>query len=219
MSLRPLRYGVATLAVVLGLAIAFVIANGLIAWQIERRIETSLERKLGFSAEVDLSGWPVVPRLLVGSVPQARVTAHDVAVARVGASVSLVQLTFEDVSWKRQRRGPLDPPIRAESARFKVEMTEGGLEELISSQHAMVDVQLADGRVQVTVAGGLAANFDVAAKGGGVVLRPEVPVFDFEVYLPIDPILPGRTRVERVLVEDGRLILTGSTEGLGITGD
>jgi hypothetical protein len=219
MRLRRLRYGVATFAVGLGLAVAFIIANGLIAWQIERRIESSLESRLGFSIEVDLSGWPVVPRLLVGSVPQAQVTARNVAVAGVGASVSLVQFTFEDVSWRRQRRGPLDPPIQAESARFKVEVTEGELEELLSGQHGMADVRLADGRVRLTVAGGLAANFDVAARGGGVVLRPEVPVVDFEVYLPIDPIMPGRTTVERVLVEDGRLILTGSTEGLGITGD
>lgn len=218
-SLRPLRYGVTTLAVALGLAIAFVIANGLIASQIERRVEASLEDRLGFTVEVDLSGWPVVPRLLVGSVPQARVTARDVAVAGTGASVSLVKFTLEDVSWKRQRRGPLDPPVQAESARFRMEVTEGELEELFNGQHGMGDVRLADGRVRLTVAGGLAADFDVAAKGGGVVLRPGVPVVDFEVYLPIDPILPGRTRVERVLVEDGRLILTGSTEGLGITRD
>jgi hypothetical protein len=83
----------------------------------------------------------------------------------------------------------------------------------------MADVRLADGRVRLTGMGGLAATFDVAAKGGSVVLKPEVPVVDFEMYLPVDPAVPGRTRVERVLVEDGRLILTGSTEGLGITGD
>ena len=82
----------------------------------------------------------------------------------------------------------------------------------------MGDVRLADGRVRLKVPGGLGANFDVAARGGGVVLRPEVPVVDFEVYLPIDPIMPGKTRVESVLIEKGRLILTGSTEGLGITG-
>jgi hypothetical protein len=31
--------------------------------------------------------------------------------------------------------------------------------------------------------------------------------------------LPRGNKVERVLVEDGRLILTGSAEGLGITDD
>jgi hypothetical protein len=219
MSSRAPRYGVRTLAVVFGLAIAFVVANGLITWQIERRIETSLEREVGFSVEVDLSGWPVVPRLLLSSVPHARVTARDVAVAGIGASASLVQFTLEDVSWKMQRRGPLDPPIQAESARFRVEVTEGELEELLGGQHGMGDVRLADGRVWLTVADGLAANVDVAAREGGVLLRPEVPVFDFEVYLPIEPIVPGRTTVERVLVEDGRLVLTGSAESRDITGD
>ena len=219
MSSRPLRYGVTTLAVVLGLAITFVIANGLIAWQIERRIETNLEGKLGFSVDVDLSGWPVVPRLLLSSVPQARATARNVAVAGTGASISLVQFTFEDVSWKGQRRGMLDPPIQAESARFKVEVTEGELEDLLSGQSGMAEVRLVDGRVRLTGPAGLAAIFDVAATGGGVVLRPEVPLGDFEVYLPIDAIMPGKTRVEKVLVEDGRLILTGSTEDLNITGD
>ncbi len=219
MRLRPLRYGVAAFAVALGLAIAFVIANGLIAWQIERRIEMNLEDKLGFSVDVDLSGWPVVPRLLLGSVPQARATARNVAVAEIGASVSLVQFTFEDVSWRRQRRGPLDPPIQAESARFRLEVTEGELEELLGGQGGMAEIRLEDGRVRLTGPGGLAASFDVAARGGDVVLRPDVPGVDFEVYLPIDPIMPGRTTVERVLVEDGRLILTGSTQGLEITGD
>ncbi len=219
MSLRSPRHGARALAAVLALAIAFVVANGLIAWQLERRIETSLERKLGFPVEVDLSGRPVVPRLLFSSVPQARVTARDVAIAGIGASFSLVQFTFEDVSWKRQRRGPLDPPIQAESARFRVEVAEGELEELLGGQYGMGDVRLADGRVRLTVAGGFAANVDVAAREGGVLLRPEVPVFDFEVYLPIDPIMPGRTTVERVMVEDGRLVLTGSTEGRDITGE
>jgi hypothetical protein len=218
MKVRPLRYGVTTLAVVLGLAIALVVANGLIASQIERRIETSLESRLGFPVEVDLSGWPVVPRLLLDSIPQVQVTARDVAVAGIGASVSLVQFTLEDVSWKNQRRKPLDPPVQAESVRFKAEVTEGEMEELLSGQGGTADVRLADGRVRLKVAGGPGANFDVAARGGGIVLRPEVPVVDFEVYLPIDPIMPGKTRVERVLVEEGRLILTGSTEGLGITG-
>ncbi len=219
MSLPPLRYGVATLAVVLGLVIAFLIANGLIAWQIEKRIETNLEDRLGSPTEVDLSGWPVVPRLLLDSVPQVRATTRNITVAEIGASVSLVQINFEDVRWKWQYRGPLDPPITAESARFKLEMAEGELEKLLSGQSGMAEVRLVDGRVELTGPGGLAVNFDVAAAGGGVELRPEVPVFDFEVYLPIDPIVPGRTTVERVLVEDGRLILTGSTEDLNITGD
>jgi len=208
-----------TLTAVLGLAVAFVVANGLITWQIERRIETSLERKLGFSVEVDLSDWPVVPRLLLSSVPQAQVTARDVAVAGIGASASLVQVTFEDVSWRIQRPPALDPPIQAESARFRVEVTEGELKELLGGQHGMADVRLADGRVWLTVADGLAANVDVAAREGGVLLRPVLPVFDFEVYLPIDPIMPGRTTVERVLVEDGRLIVSGSTESRDITSD
>ena len=219
MSLRPLRYGVTALTVALGLAIAFVIANGLITWQIERRIETNLEGKLGFSVDVDLSGWPVVPRLLLSSVPQARATASNVAVAGTGANVSLVQFTFDDVSWERKRRGMLDAPIQAENARFKVEVTEGELEELLSGQSEVAGVRLVEGRVRLTGPAGLAANFDVAAMGGGIVLRPEVPLGDFEVYLPIDAIMPGKTRVEKVLVEDGRLILTGSTEGLNITGD
>jgi len=218
MKARPLRYGVTTLAVVLGLAIALVIANGLIAWQIERRIETGLESRVGLPVEVDLSGWPVVPRLLLGSIPQAQVTARNVAVPGIGTSISLVQFTLENVSWKDQRREPLDTPIQAERARFRVEVTQGDLEELLSDQGRMADVRLADGRVRLTVAGGLTANFDVAAKGRGVVLRPEVPVVDFEVYLPIDPIVPGKARVESVLVENRRLILTGSTEVLGIAG-
>jgi hypothetical protein len=218
MKVQPLRYGMTTLAVVLGLAIALVVANGLIASQIERRIERSLESRLGFPVGVDLSGWPVVPRLLLGSIPQAQVTARDVAVARIGASVSLVQFTLEDVSWKKQRRKPLDPPVQAESVRFKMEVTEENLEALFVGQQGVGDVRLADGRARLKVPGGPGANFDVAARGGDVVLRPEVPVVDFEVYLPIDPIMPGKTRVERVLVKEGRLILTGSTEGLGITG-
>src|SRR3712207_5276317 len=102
MKARPLRYGVTTLAVVLGLAIALVIANGLIAWQIERRIETGLESRVGLPVEVDLSGWPVVPRLLLGSIPQAQVTARNVAVPGIGTSISLVQFTLENVSWKDQ---------------------------------------------------------------------------------------------------------------------
>ncbi len=218
MKARTLRYGVTTLAVVLGLAIALVIANGLISWQIERRIETSLESELGFPVEVDLSGWPVVPRLLLSSIPQAQVTAHNVTVAGVGASVSLVRLTLEDVSWKDQRGGPLDPPIRAESIRFTMEVTEENLEELFAGQQWVADVRLANGRARLTGVGGLAADFDVAASGGGVVLSPEVPLVDIEIYLPVDPIVPGKTRVERIVVEEGRLILTGSTEGLGITG-
>jgi hypothetical protein len=209
---------VTTLAVVLGLAIFLVIANGLVSWQIERRIETSLETNLGFPVEVDLSGWPVVPRLLLSSIPQAQVKARNVAVPGIGASVGLVQFTLENVSWKKQRRGPLDPPIRAESIRFKMEVTEESLEELFVGQQGVGDVRLANGRARLTGVGGLTTDFDVAASGGSVVLSPELPVVDFEIYLPIDPLVPGRTRVERVLVEEGRLILTGSTEDLGITG-
>jgi LmeA-like phospholipid-binding len=214
--MRSKRYGVATLALAFGLAIAFVIANGLIAWQIERRMEISLEDSLGFPVEVDLYGWPVVPRLLLGSVPQTRVTAHDVDVAGTGASVSLVQLTFEEVTWKWQRQGPLDPPIQAVRARFEVEVTERDLEELLGG---LAEVRLTDGHLRLTGIGGLAADLVVAARGGGVVLRPDVPVVDIELYLPIDSIVHGRTRTERVLVEDGRLVLTGSVEGLDITGD
>ncbi len=216
--MRPLRYGATALAVVLGLAIFLIIANGLISWQIERRIETSLESKLGFPVEVDLSGWPVVPRLLLSSISQAQVTARNVAVPGIGASVSLVRFTLENVSWKDQRGGPLDLPIRAESVRFEMEVTEENLEERFVGQQWVGDVRLANGHVRLTGLGGLAADFDVAASGGGVVLSPEVPVVDFEIYVPIDQIVPGKTRVERVVVEEGRLILTGSTQGLGISG-
>ncbi len=49
-------------------------------------------------------------------------------------------------------------------------------------------------------------------------LRPEVPAVDFELHFPLDPVVPGKTRVESVLVENKRLTLVGSTEGLGISG-
>lgn len=209
---RALVVLVVILAAVLAVLLA---ANAAFALLVERRAEESLEARLGSAADVDLSGFPVAPRVLTGSLPEADIAVENVRLPGTGLSFGRLDVSLADVRYEGEREGPLDPPIEAREARFRSRLTEGEVSGLAGSLPGVNGVRLSDGGLRLLLAGRAAIDAELAAEGGGLVLRPDTPILNPE--LPLTPKgLPGGVSVDEVRVGAEGVTIEGDAGGLGV---
>ena len=84
--------------VVLAVLVGFLIAGD--AWlrsTAEKRLETQLASSFEGDADVELGGFPFAVRVLVGTIPRARISSD--AVVRDGLRLSDVRMTLQDVEF------------------------------------------------------------------------------------------------------------------------
>lgn len=203
--MRRLLIVLLVLLVLVGLLLA---VDQWVASTAERRAEDLVSEELGAPADVELRGFPVGLRVLMGSVSEAVVRAEDVPVQR-GPRIERLVVRLTDV--QIARGGGVRELPRAETATFAALVAEEHLRELVTVPASVLDITLEEGRARIELLGrGVPA--DVVAEGGNVVLRPRDPIA-LALGLGRIPIdlsrQTGRPEVREVEVREDALVLRG----------
>ena len=180
----------------------------------EERTATRIGQTLEAEAEVDLQGWPVGLRMLLGSIPTARLTATDVpldngaVLDRLDVELTDVAITIDDLTTQSDRLPA------AEKGTFEAELGEPSVAAMMGIPAGLAEVTLRDGVVEVG-AGGLAIQADVGARDGDVVVSLAGPLSallggsEFAIDLSDEP---GQPFVEEVAIEGGVMVVRGRLE-------
>ena len=183
----------------------------------EERTAARVEQALEAEAEVDLDGWPVALRLLLGSIPTARVTAADVPLKR-GATLDRLEVELTDVEVNvadlRSNPGELPP---AASGTFTAQLSEESVAGMLRVPEDVVRVRLRDG-VVVLRAAGVRLRAEVVAADGDVVVRLAGPLARLVggAQLSIDlSDEPGAPAVDEVEIRHGVMVVRGTLEDVG----
>lgn len=203
------------LVIVLGvLAVAVFWGDQALTSYAERRTEARVERTLDAETDVDLDGWPVSVRLLMGVIPTARVRATDVPLEN-GATLDRldVELTDVEVDLADLRANPKRLPP-AQEGTFSARLGEASVTAMLGIPTGLAEVQLRPGVVRLGAAG-LRVDADVVAEDGDVVVRLQGPLAqllggaEFPIDLSREPGSPWVTEVE---IRDGVMIVRGTLE-------
>ena len=206
--MRRVGCGVVVLLVLVGLALA---ADQVVAAEAEQRAEQRLTERLGTQADVELHGWPVGLRVLLGQVPRLTAHAEDM---RVEGGLRIASLDAELTEVEFDRSAERLP--RAATADFTAVITEEALRDALGAPEQLVSLSLRSGLAVLDVAG-LQVEADVVARGGAVVVEPRdalsalLGAGALRVDLSDRPGAPAAREVE---VQDGRLVVRGVLEGL-----
>lgn len=186
-------------------------AADLLATQyLEQRTARETSRTLDADTVVDLEGWPVGVRALMGTIPQATVVAEDVPLDN-GASLDRLDVVLRDVDVDVNRLGDPDRLPAARSGEFEAVLGEEGVVAMLGLPSGVADVTLEQGVVRVRAAG-LEVEADVEARDGNVIVSLAGPLEQLlgGAEYPIDLSQePGSPYVEEVEIRDGRLFVRG----------
>jgi hypothetical protein len=167
---------------------------------------------LAAPTSVDLRGWPVSLRLVLGGLPEVDVRSSAVPLGDTGAALTSLDATLTDVSadlgelLAAGRRAP----VRARGGRFTAVLDEAGVERLAGLP---ITITLGDGTVEL-IAPRLRVEATAAVGDGGLILRPLARGLErFAVRIPLEGLPPGLV-VEQVRVEPGRVIVEGPVQDL-----
>jgi hypothetical protein len=199
-----MRWLVGVLAVVVALVL---IGDALLTGVVERRASERLTQELQGPAQVELSGWPVVVRLLTSSVPVAVVRATDVPLTGTNATLSRLEARVTDV---RVTGGEL----LLGNGNFSASLDEGAVTRLLGlpEQFTLVGVRLRDGVASVELGQLPVIRVTAEVVNGTVVLRPTDPLFS-SLGFPVElQGLPAGVRLTSVRVRRNRLDITGRLE-------
>lgn len=183
----------------------------------EQRIAQRVTRALEADSTVDLQGWPVTVRALLGSIPTARLSAQDVPLEN-GAAIDQLDVVLRDVDvnvsdLRGGGRRPRSLPA-ARSGRFEAEIGEASIVAMLGIPEGLVDVRLREGAV-VFSAAGVEVEADVEARGGDVVVSLGGPLAELlgGAKFPIDlSEQPGAPYVRDVVIRNGVMELSGRLE-------
>lgn len=200
------------------LAVALFFADQAVTSAAERQTAQRVARALDAETEVDFDGWPVAGRMLLGSIPVARISAADVPLDRGGSLQRLdVELADVEVNINSLRGGddrPRLPPAR--SGTFSAELSERSVAGLLGLPSGIADVALGDGTITVSAAG-IEVDADVEAVDGDVVVSLTGPIADVlgGASFPIDlSEQPGAPAADAVDISGGVMTVTGTLEDI-----
>lgn len=204
-----------SLLAVAALVAVLLLANAAGAWFVERQAEERIEVRLGTPVDVNLSGFPVTPRLLTGSVPRADITLQEAGIPGTGVGLGRLAVTLTDVRYTGEPGGLMNLPIEAREVRFESRLSEEEVFGLAGALLGVEGAELADGGLVLYLPGGATADAGLAAEDGGLVLRPETPALEPEI--PLTPGgLPAGASLEEVDVESDAVVIEGRADDLGL---
>ncbi len=213
----PAPRTVATVAAIALTAIAVlvlvaVVLNVTTANSAERRAAEEAEGALGVPVDVELVGFPVGLRLLLGAPVDARLEARDVPLEGTSAQLTRLEVQADDVIVDRGADGG----ITAERALFVAELDDEAVQSLIGivGRLPLTDVELANGVARLAVAGFPLIDATAEIEGGDVVFRVTAPIANLiSVRLELADLPLGFT-ADDVEIRRGVLRLRGSAEDL-----
>lgn len=194
-----------------GLALA---ADGALAGQAERRASDLAGSVVGAPARVRMPGRPFVLHALRGSLPRVLIHAEAVPIPGTAAVVRRLELSLQDVrvSLGALLDGAQGRLPEAGAGTFSAVLDEAGLRALLGVPDEL-SLQVADGEIQVSVAGQLLA-VTPEAREGRIVLAG-MPDISGSPLLSGDLTgLPGGPWVERIEVAAGEIQISGSLRDL-----
>lgn len=198
------------------LAVVLLVGDQVLTSTAERRTSANISRTLEAPSDVELHGWPVGVRMLLGSIPSATLNATDVpldngaTLDRLDVELTNVAITIDDLN-AQQDRLPA-----AEQGTFTAELDEASVAAMMGIPEGLAEVTLEDGLVELG-AGGLAIQADVGASDGDVVVSLAGPLAailggsEFAIDLSQEP---GEPFVERVEIDGGVMIVSGRLEAV-----
>jgi hypothetical protein len=197
-------------ALVIGLdRAAVVIAEG--------RAESRVSERIGADADVELVGTLPGLRLLTSRPVRAEMTAVDVPLDDVPASLDRLRVTLEGVRLGLDdlRNPPSELPP-ADSGRFEARLASDATFALARVPRAVADLRISDGAVRLRVFGAEAAG-DVQVRDGAIVIVPRTPLGALlATDIPLDISgQPGDPRIESAEIDGDVLIVRGVLQGLG----
>lgn len=198
------------------LGVVLVVGDQVLTSTAERRTSANISQTLDAPADVELHGWPVGVRMLLGSIPSATLTATDVpldngaTLDRLDVELTDVVITIDTLN-ARQDQLPA-----ADQGTFTAELDEASVAAMMGIPEGLAEVTLEDGRVELG-AGGLAIQADVGASNGDVVVSLAGPLAailggsEFAIDLSQEP---GEPFVERVEIDGGVMVVSGRLEAV-----
>lgn len=201
--------------VLAALVCVFLLANAAFVWVVEHRTEQVLEKRLGSQVDVDLSGWPVGPRIVAGSLPKARLTVENVRVPGSKLSLGTLDVNLSDVHYDGEREGPLDPPIEARNVSFELSLNERQASGLASSLPLVKGARLENGSLKLLLVRNRSVEATLFEKRGELFLKLHSPLFEPELPLTPGGVF-GTLYIERVRVMGDEVVIRGTANGLGI---
>ncbi|MGH8934508.1 MAG: LmeA family phospholipid-binding protein [Egibacteraceae bacterium] len=202
-----------------GMIMLAVVAGGLdlaLTRAAERRTSEQASALLDAPATVDLQGWPVSLRLLLGAVPVVVVQAENVPTDS-GVRLESLGVTLRDVRVRLADLAGGRLPADARDGMFTAALDRRGVGQILGGLVAADAIQLRDGVIGVEVAGALIeAEVDVDSRGRLVLALVNAPQGLLpRIAVPL-PMLPAGTTVQRVTVRDGLLRFEGVFDPAGL---
>ena len=196
-------------ASVVVLAVVLIGLDAALTRAAEQRASEQATILLAAPATVDLRGWPLSLRLLLGVVPAVDVHATNVPtdsgvrLGQLDATLTNVRLRFGDLADGRL-------PADADDGTFVASLDTEAVRQLLGDLGSAGLVELRPGRVRFQVAG-LPIEAGVTLASDQLVLTPVSgpPGVPDRLEVPL-PELPPGTDVEQVTILDGALRLDGS---------
>ena len=204
------------LVILLGvLGVGLFVGDQVFTSYAERQTQARLERTLeADETEVDLDGWPVSLRILLGSIPTARVRATGVPLDN-GATLDRLDVELTDVEVNvADLRANADRLPPAEEGTFTARLSESSVAGMMGIPTGLAEVQLRDGVVRLSAAG-IRLDAEVVAEGGDAIVRMRGPLAQLlgGAELPIDLSKePGAPSVSEVQIRNGVMIVRGTLE-------
>lgn len=181
--------------------------------QAEEQASERVSTELGAPADVDLMGWPVSLRLLLGSVPRVAVTASDVPIPGQPANIDALDVVLLDAELRLDSLRETGIPVRARTGTFSATLSGEDVYALAGSPAVVDRVELGVGVVRFVLAGDVGV-IDVVAtlQGEDLVLQAT------DTVIAVPPVsislaeLPAGARVESYAIEDGEIVLRGTVQ-------
>lgn len=199
--------------VVLGAVLFF--ADQAVTSAAENATAERAAKALDADTEVDFDGWPVAGRMLLGSIPTARISATDVPMEDGGQLEQLdVELTDVEVDVSSLSGGGENRLPPARSGTFSAQLSERSVVGLLGLPAGLAEVTLVDGGITISAAG-LEVEGEVEARDGDVVVSLSGPLAQVlgGAEFPIDlSDQPGAPAVEDVDISGGVMTVSGTLE-------
>lgn len=208
--MRALAIAAVLLVVV---AVIAALVDRQVTEQAEAQASERVSTELGTPADVDLQGWPVSLRLLLGSVPRIVVTASDVPIPDQPARLDELDVQLSDAELRLDSLRETGIPVRARTGTFRTTLSAEDVLALAGNPPLVDRVELADGTIRFVLAEDVGV-LDVVPS-----LRPDELVLQAQgTTVDVPPVrlsladLPAGARVEAFEIADGELVLRGTVQ-------
>lgn len=207
----------ATVVLVVLVLVAALVAERQVSARAPREAERRLTQWLGVPTAVVAVGRPrdwVRHR----TIPAVSLAAEHLPIPDSRASIDRLEVELRGVRIEGPRTARR---VLAAEGSFKAVLSESQVRHLVELPPLVRRLDLRDDRVRLITSAGLSVDLRLFAQDGALVLKPMGNPLD--VFLPVRhriPLdnLPAGASVDRAVIRDGQLVVTGPIDGSRLSG-